>query len=155
MGRVKRKRRVGRGRKINRCLRVRLLLGGIEVRIFGLVCRTTADGQLLEMSAKSVSRPSGVPERRLGRRWRLSYEKDLMTTLYSMMTSIVYGMRIAHAPLSIAHARVSSMTPLNSTQSTIFTCSRTPMIGTKNEDAMCRILEHMSSLRYYMRQQRH
>jgi len=95
---VKRKRRVGRGRRINHCPRVRLLLGGIEVSIFGLVCRTTADGQLLEMSAKSVSRPSGVPERRLGRRWTLSYENDLITTLYSMMTSFLYAKYSTRSP---------------------------------------------------------
>jgi hypothetical protein len=66
MGRVKRKREVGRRRKISRCPRVRLLLGGIEVSFLGLARRATADGQLLETSAKSVSRPSGVPERSFG-----------------------------------------------------------------------------------------
>jgi hypothetical protein len=66
---------VGRGRKISRCPRVRLSLGGIEVSTLGLVRRATADGQLLVMSAKSVSRASDVPERRFGRRWRTELRK--------------------------------------------------------------------------------
>jgi hypothetical protein len=52
MGRVKKRTRVGKGRKISHCLRVRSLLGGIEVSFLGLARHATADGQLLEMSVK-------------------------------------------------------------------------------------------------------
>jgi hypothetical protein len=94
MGRVKRRRKVGKGGRTSRCLRVRLLLGGIEVSFSAFDDLT----QLTDSYWRRLpSRYQGlVAYRREGLEegGGLSYENDLTTTLYNMMIAVARCMYI-------------------------------------------------------------